>query len=173
MKSLKPVAAIACAMVLAGCSAGQITQTADQVAAVDGATAFTEDGAVSVQDVTLILTEDGQAALKFVATNQDTSMKDHTLQSVSVAGTPVNLGVSKPVTYNCSLVSDSAEGLNRIPQSDDPCMQYVPNTVVNKDFAFAGNVPVSFTFDNSTVEVDATVSAPNLVSGQEDRDFSK
>lgn len=173
MKSLKPVAAIACALALVGCSAGQITQTSSQVAAVDGATAFTEDGAISVQDVTLVLDESGQAAVKFVATNQDTSMKDHTLQSVSVAGTPVNMGAAKTVTYNCALVSDSQEGLDRLPQSGDDCIQYVPNTVVNKDFAFGGNVPVTFTFDNATVEVDATVSAPTLASGQTDRDVTK
>ena len=173
MKSVKPVAAIACALALAGCSAGQITQTSSQVAAVDGATAFTEDGAVSVQDVTLVLTEGGEAAVKFVATNQDTSMTDHTLKSVEVDGETVNLGSAKPITYNCVLVSDSEDGLDRIPQSDNDCMQYVSNSVANKDFAYGGNVPVTFFFDNDTITVDATVSAPGLASGQENRDVSK
>ena len=47
MKSLKQVAvaaAAAGALALTGCSAGQITQTSDQVAAVDGASAATENG---------------------------------------------------------------------------------------------------------------------------------
>ena len=100
MKSLKPLAAVAVASALAltGCSAGQITQTSNQVAAVDGATAFTEDRELSVQDATVILAEDGQAAVKFTVTNQDRSMKDHTLKSVTVDGTPAALGSSRPIT---------------------------------------------------------------------------
>lgn len=177
MKSLKPVAVVAAiaasALTLAGCSAGQITQTSSQVAAVDGATAFTEDGALSVQDVTLVLNEDGQAALKFTATNQDMSMKDHTLTAASVDGTPVTLGGAKPITYNCVLVADSAAGIESMPKSDNDCIQYIETSLENKNFAFAGNVPVKFTFDTGSVEVLATVSAPLLPSGQIDRDVAK
>ncbi|WP_334289415.1 hypothetical protein [Corynebacterium sp. Marseille-Q4381] len=173
VKSLKPVAAIACALALASCSAGQITQTSSQVAAVDGASVFTEDGALSVQDVTLILEENGQAALKFVATNQDTSMKDHTLQSATVDGTPVNLGSSQKITYNCVLVGDTASSLERMPQTDSDCTQYVATSVENKNFAYGGNVPVKFNFDTGSIEVTATVSAPIVASGQVDRDPSK
>lgn len=175
MKSRKPVALVAVvaasALALVGCSAGQITQTSSQVAAVDGATAFTEDGAVSVQDVTVVLSENGEAALKFTATNQDTSMKDHTLISAEVDGNPVELS-SRPISYNCVLVADSAEGLERIPQSKDNCIQYAATTVANGDFAFAGNVPVKFTFDTGSVDVLATVAAPLLPSGQVARDVS-
>ena len=58
MKSLKraAVAAVAgCAtLALVGCSAGQITQTSNQVAAVDGASGSTEDGALAVRDVMVV-----------------------------------------------------------------------------------------------------------------------
>ena len=108
MKSLKRVAAVAVAgcasLALVGCSAGQITQTSSQVAAVDGASGSTEDGALSVRDVIVVLAEDGQAAVKFTATNQDTSMRDHTLQSVEVDGQKATLGDNATIAYNLSLI---------------------------------------------------------------------
>lgn len=175
MKSLKPVVAltVASALALTGCSAGQITQTSSQVAAVDGATAFTENRELSVQDVTVVLDENGQAALKFVATNQDRSEADHQLVSAEVDGTRVNLGSTRTIGYNCSLVSDSKDGLDRTPEAKDACIQYVANSVENKDFAYGGNVPVKFNFDAGTVEVTATVSAPTVPSGEREMDFTR
>lgn len=175
MKSLKPVVAlsVASALALAGCSAGQITQTSSQVAAVDGASAFTENKEISVQDVTVLLEETGEAALKFVVTNQDRGEADHELRSVEVDGTKVQLGSTKSIGYNCSLVSNSKEALEDTPTAKDACIQYVANSVENKDFAYGGNVPVKFNFDNGSVEVEATVAAPTLPSGQHEMDYSR
>lgn len=175
MKSLKRVAAAAVAgcatLALVGCSAGQITQTSNQVAAVDGASASTEDGSVSVHDVTVVLAEDGQAALKFTATNQDTSMKDHTLKSVDVDGQNVAISGNSSIAYNCALVADSKDGLERMPQDkNDNCIEYTATTLANDDFAYGGNVPVTFNFDTGSLDVVATVSAPTLASGQVDRE---
>lgn len=56
------------ALALASCSAGHITQTSQKVAAVDGSSAATEDGAVAVRDVTIQVEPDsGETSLKFVA----------------------------------------------------------------------------------------------------------
>ena len=175
MKSLKRVAAAAVAgcatLALVGCSAGQITQTSNQVAAVDGASASTEDGSVAVQDVTVVLAEDGQAALKFTATNQDTAMKDHTLKSVDVDGQNVAISGNSSIAYNCALVADSKDGLERMPQDkNDNCIEYTATTLENDDFAYGGNVPVTFNFDTGSLDVVATVSAPTLASGQVDRE---
>ena len=175
MKSLKRVAAAAVAgcatLALVGCSAGQITQTSNQVAAVDGASASTEDGSVAVQDVTVVLAEDGQAALKFTATNQDTSMKDHTLKSVDVDGQNVTISGNSSIAYNCALVADSKDGLERMPQDrNDNCIEYTATALANDDFAYGGNVPVTFNFDTGSLDVVATVSAPTLASGQVDRE---
>lgn len=176
MKSLKRVAAAAVAgcatLALVGCSAGQITQTSNQVAAVDGASASTEDGSVAVQDVTVVLAEDGQAALKFTATNQDTSMKDHTLKSVDVDGQNVTISGNSSIAYNCALVADSKDGLERMPQDkNDNCIEYTATALANDDFAYGGNVPVTFNFDTGSLDVVATVSAPTLASGQVDREI--
>jgi len=175
VKSLKRVAAVAVAgcasLALVGCSAGQITQTSSQVAAVDGASGSTEDGALSVRDVTVVLAEDGQAALKFTATNQDTSMKDHTLKSVDVDGQNVTISGNSSIAYNCALVADSKDGLERMPQDkNDNCIEYTATTLANDDFAYGGNVPVTFNFDTGSLDVVATVSAPTLASGQVDRE---
>ena len=175
VKSLKRVAAAAVAgcatLALVGCSAGQITQTSNQVAAVDGASASTEDGSVAVQDVTVVLAEDGQAALKFTATNQDTAMKDHTLKSVDVDGQNVTISGNSSIAYNCALVADSKDGLERMPQDkNDNCIEYTATTLANDDFAYGGNVPVTFNFDTGSLDVVATVSAPTLASGQVDRE---
>ena len=176
VKSLKRVAAAAVAgcatLALVGCSAGQITQTSNQVAAVDGASASTEDGSVAVQDVTVVLAEDGQAALKFTATNQDTSMKDHTLKSVDVDGQNVTISGNSSIAYNCALVADSKDGLERMPQDkNDNCIEYTATALANDDFAYGGNVPVTFNFDTGSLDVVATVSAPTLASGQVDREI--
>lgn len=175
VKSLKLLAAVAVAsaLALAGCSAGQITQTSDQVAAVDGATAFTEGQELSVQDATVILAEDGKAAVKFTVTNQDRSMKDHVLESVTVDGTPAKLGNARPIPYNGSLVADSAEGLKNMPKSKDGSIQYVTSSIENQDFAYGGVVPVKFQFDGASLEVDATVAAPVLKSGQTEREADR
>lgn len=175
MKSLKRVAAAAVAgcatLALVGCSAGQITQTSSQVAAVDGASGSTEDGALSVRDVTVVLAEDGQAALKFTATNQDTAMRDHTLQSVDVDGQNVTISGNSSIAYNCALVADSKDGLERMPQDkNDNCIEYTATALANDDFAYGGNVPVTFNFDTGSLDVVATVSAPTLASGQVDRE---
>ena len=178
MKSLKSVArrggavsvAAASALLLAACSAGQITQTSSQVAAVNGASAQTADGSVAVRDVTVLLDESGQAALKFTATNQDYDMREHQLQSAEVDGQAVQLGSVKPMGYNTSIVGDSTEGLQKMPQSDSETIQYVETSLNNRDFAYGGNLPVTFTFDSGTIETVATISAPTVESGQTDRE---
>ncbi|MHA2789831.1 hypothetical protein ACXZ66_11940 [Corynebacterium sp. S7] len=171
-RGLTVSAAAMSALLLASCSAGQISQTANQVAAVDGATGYTENKEVSVQDVHVILDPaTGDAALKFTATNQDPSHREHTLQSVRVAGQNVNLGTVDPLSYNCTLVADSADGLEAMPQADaeTACIQYVEAPVNNKDFAFGGNQEVIFNFDSGQINMDVTVSAPNLEAGNVER----
>ena len=59
------------ALALASCSAGQITQTSSQVAAVDGSDAESADGNIAVRDVAIQVEPDtNEASLKFTALNQ-------------------------------------------------------------------------------------------------------
>ncbi|MGP6174591.1 hypothetical protein [Corynebacterium sp. A21] len=158
------------ALALASCSAGQITQTSSQVAAVDGGSADAEDGTVAVRDVRITLDEEGGAALKFTAINQDSSMAEHTLESIDVDGQELEMGPVEPLKQNCSIVGHSAAGLEKMPQYDSGCIEYVETSLANEDYAFGGSLPVTFTFDNSTVEVIAAISAAAPEAGVLDRD---
>ncbi|QGU05533.1 hypothetical protein CETAM_11505 [Corynebacterium comes] len=178
MKSLKSAArrggiisaAALSALALASCSAGQVTQTASQVAAVNGAEGNTEDGTVAVRDVTVVLDDQGEAALKFTAVNQDTSMTEHTLESVEVDGTPVDID-STTLARGCALVADSAAGLESTPESQSSgCIDYAETSLPNQDFAYGGSVPVTFTFDSGEINVAATIAAPQLPAGTFDRE---
>ncbi|SFG60471.1 hypothetical protein SAMN05660282_01365 [Corynebacterium spheniscorum] len=187
MKSLKPAtyvaraarrggiisAAALSALALASCSAGQISQTADQVAAVDGASADTADGTIAVRDVTVLLDEKGQAALKFTAVNQDSSMKEHSLKSISVDGAPVKMAETKPLGRQCVLVGDSKAGLEQLTEPDAGCITHVETSLKNDNFAVGGVKPVTFVFDSGEITVDAAVAAPTLESGQFNREVGK
>lgn len=167
-------AAALSALLLASCSAGQVTQTSDQVAAVDGAAAHSEDEAVALRDVTVIVADSGEAALKFTAINQDTGTTAHRLQSVSVNGKPVRVDQTPDINPGCSLVADSAAGIADLNKDVDAgCIDYTATSLENDNFAPGGNAEVQFTFDNGTIPVTATISAPNLDSGTVTRDFDR
>lgn len=177
MKSLKATArrgalisvAAVSALALASCSAGQITQTSSQVAAVDGAEAATESNTVVVRDVTVHVDKEGQAGLKFVAVNQDNSDKEHNLRSVTVDGETVTLNGDTTIKSNCSLVADLQAELDRFPQSQAGCINYVATSLTNTGLAVGGNKDVTFNFDDGEINVVATISEPLYESGTVDR----
>ncbi|WP_448854518.1 hypothetical protein [Corynebacterium frankenforstense] len=157
------------ALALASCSAGQITQTSSQVAAVDGASADAEDGSVAVRDVTVVLDGAGNANLKFVAVNQDTSQKDHRLESVEVDGQQAPGFRAATIDYPCSLVSDTEAAHDRNAQAENAgCIEYT-ETELDGDYAVAGNVDVTFKFDSGDITVTATVSEQHPEAGQFER----
>lgn len=160
------------ALALASCSAGHVAQTAEKVIAVDGASASSEDGKVAVRDVTIQVEPDtGETSLKFVAINQGYKVDDVTLESVSVDGQDVPLEGVKPLPRDHALYADSQTNLDRLPKDGkDKNITYVTTSLENEDYAFGGSRPVTFTFNTGTIEVDATVSASPLQSGNFDRD---
>ncbi|HIX79157.1 MAG TPA: hypothetical protein H9978_04315 [Candidatus Corynebacterium faecipullorum] len=160
------------ALALASCSAGHVAQTAEKVIAVDGASASSEDGKVAVRDVTIQVEPDtGETSLKFVAVNQGYKVDDVTLESVSVDGQDVPLEGVKPLPRDHALYADSQANLDRLPKDGkDKNITYVTTSLENEDYAFGGSRPVTFTFNTGTIEVDATVSASPLQSGNYDRD---
>ncbi|NMB23297.1 MAG: hypothetical protein GX983_08060 [Corynebacterium sp.] len=167
--AIMTVAALS-ALALASCSAGQVTQTSTQEAAVDGANANSENGEVAVRDVTIHVTEEGEAGLKFTAINQDTSHTTHTLESVSIDGTEVEMDDPSPLERDCALVADLQEELDKLVEPEAGCTEHVATSVENPGFAYGGNLPVEFVFDTGTITVDATISAPLLESGTFNRE---
>lgn len=196
MKSLKSAArsgllvtaTLATTLTLGACSAGQITQTADQVPAINGTNADSDNNSLSVRDLTVILdpNDSNNNTLRFIVTNQDpktagsaqgdnaTHKHEVTLQKVTLDGSEVTFnGEIPPIGRGCSLYSDSAEALQSAPSAgvEKQCIYQVSNTIENKDFAYAGHLPVVFSFsDGTTIEMDATVNAPQLPAGSSTRE---
>lgn len=158
------------ALALASCSAGQITQTADKVAAVDGASASTDDNKVAVRDVTILVEPDGSAALKFSAVNQGYDTDVISLESVKVDGQRVEMDKAQPLHRNQSIIADSQKNLDATTQQDSENVQYIATSLKNDDFGYAGDRPVTFEFSNGSVDVDATIAATQMQSGEFDRD---
>lgn len=159
------------ALALASCSAGHVTQTSDKVAAVDGTSAATEDGKIAVRDVTILVEPDtGAAALKFNAIHQGYKTDVISLDSVTVDGQDVALGELRPLTRDQSIVADSAANLEGFEQHDTDTVQYVPTTLNNEDYGYAGYRPVVFRFSNDTIEVNAAIAATPLQAGGYNRD---
>lgn len=158
------------ALALASCSAGQVTQTADKVAAVDGASASTDDNKVAVRDVTILVEPDGSAALKFSAVNQGYDTDVISLESVEVDGQRVEMDKAQPLHRDQSIIADSQKNLEAHPQQDSESVQYIATKLKNDDFGYAGDRPVTFEFSNGSVDVDATIAAAQMQSGEFDRD---
>ncbi|GAB3594298.1 hypothetical protein CFAEC_11615 [Corynebacterium faecale] len=166
--AIMTVAALS-ALALASCSAGQVTQTSTQADAVDGASADVDSGVIALRDVTVHVNDEGEAGLKFVAINQDTSHTAHTLESVTIDGAEVDIDGADPLNRNCMIVADLQEELDKLVEPDAGCTQHVATSVENPGFAYGGNLPVEFIFDTGSITVDAAISAPLLESGTFDR----
>ena len=158
------------ALALASCSAGQVAQTAEKVAAVDGASASTEDNKVAVRDVTILVEPDGSAALKFTAVNQGYDTDVISLESVKVDGQRVEMDKAQPLHRDQSIIADSQKNLDATTQQDSETVQYIATSLKNDDFGYAGDRPVTFEFSNGSVDVDATIAATQMQSGEFDRD---
>ncbi|OIR63760.1 hypothetical protein [Corynebacterium diphtheriae] len=177
VKSLKSAArrgamisvAVASALTLASCSAGQITQTSDQVAAVDGSEIDNANGTIALRDVTISLTEQGQAGVKFTAINQDNSNKEHVLKSITVDGTKATIDGDTKLASDCSIVGGIKAEISQLTEPKAGCITHVITSVENKGLAVGGSKNVVFSFDSGDIALDATIAAPVLESGQHDR----
>ncbi|OWM49377.1 hypothetical protein [Corynebacterium diphtheriae] len=177
VKSLKSAArrgamisvAAASALALTSCSAGQITQTSDQVAAVDGSEIDNANGTIALRDVTISLTEQGQAGVKFTAINQDNSNKEHVLKSITVDGTKATIDGDTKLASDCAIVGGIKAEMSRLTEPKSGCITHVITSVENKGLAVGGSKNVVFSFDSGDIALDATIAAPVLESGQHDR----
>lgn len=160
--------AVGSALALTACSAGQVTQTSDQVAAVDGAK-NSKDGipsGVGIRDAHIIIyPESDYAALKFTAVNQERADVTYTIDSIDVEGigdvefspfaatgaaearSQVN-GSFDPLSFgrDCVVVADADVALEPIAESadqDQSCISYVateldPETLTGENNNAAG-----------------------------------
>lgn len=174
MKNLKSVALATAvgmsAIALTACSAGQISQTADQVPEVNGVAGETPKKDMTVRDVVILVNPDGTAALKFTASNQDPNLTPHSLKSVTMDGQQVELeSQPKAINNNCSLNVNSKQGIEATHPTDHVCLQQIPSKVQNTGLALGGNKDVVFTFDSGEVKLSTPIVAPTPKAGSTNR----
>ena len=158
------------ALALTACGAGQISQTANQVAAVNGSAA--EEGNVAVRDVSVVVTPDNDVAVKFTASNLEDKGSEITLDSVTVGGQDVTLEGDATIQPGCNLVADYAGAIDELKKGGDAtCNNYVVTELSNtSDVYVGGNADVEFSFDSGNVSVPASVVAYTPTAGEYHRD---
>ena len=109
------VLAVGAALGASACSAGQVSQTANQVAAVDGGRG--EAGDLAVNDLQVVVPQNGgEARVGFVASFSGYGLGESvSLDSVEIDGTPVQLGETQPLERGCSIVVDARENAEPVP----------------------------------------------------------
>ncbi len=146
-------AATAAVLLLGGCAAGQISQTADQVAAIDGANVTIGD--LVVLNAALSQTGSGgyavgaTAPLQFTVTNQGHSADTLTSISTPVAGSVAISGTA--VLPAQSLVKFSSDG----------GAVSATLTGLTKAVPYGSSIPITFTFQQAG---SATVNVPIEIS---------
>lgn len=151
------------ALALTACGAGQISQTANQVPAVNGTNGAIGDAVV--RDVSLIIQEDNSVALKFNASNQGIENEPVVLSAVTIEDATFELGGAKTLAPQCNIVADSADGLkimrsaaSEAAQGDDGCTQYLATTVEGENFFPGSSRNVTFTFNDGDIELNAPIA---------------
>ncbi|MDN8578629.1 hypothetical protein [Corynebacterium bovis] len=154
------------ALAITACSAGQISQTANQVPAVDGV--YANPPGTPVRDITVSLQEDGSTALKFTTMNKTLDDSDVTLRGITVAGRKVELDGDTSLGAGCSIVADGAAGIRRAePEGGAPgCIHYVTTSVPGDSYLAGGHEEVVFDFSTGEVKVNAPVAAYVPEAGQ-------
>lgn len=156
----------ALALSLSACGAGQISQTAEQVAAVNGTEGNIGDA--HVRDVTLISQPDNSVSLKFNASNEAIQMEDIVLEGISIDDASIDFDGNETIAPNCTLVADSQAALDEMNPDDADlgCTEYFANTVEGSNFYIGASRPVTFEFNTGDLEINAPVAAWYPESGQ-------
>jgi len=134
---LIPAVGAALALTLAGCAAGQISQTAQQVAAIDGANASA--GAVGVRDVRLAPTEDNS-----YPAGADVPLR---LWVSNTALTPDTLStVSTPAAATVEIKGAAEFGGQSLSEITDSTALTITLTGLNEELPYGHSIPVTFSF---------------------------
>ena len=157
---LIPVIGAALALTLAGCGAGQIAQTAQQVAAIDGANGNAGD--LGVRDVRLAATD----ALSYKA-GADVPLK---LWISNAATTSDTLTAVSSTAADSVAISGSAEvqGQTLVEVTDSTPLK-ITVTGMKADLQYGHSIPVTFNFAQSgpvTVNVPIEIPAERETSAR-------
>lgn len=163
------VLAVGAALGASACSAGQISQTANQVAAVDGGRGSAGD--LTVNDLQVLLPEDGAGEVRvgFVVSYTGYGFEDPIgIDSVEIDGTPVQLGATEPMERGCSIVFDATESAAQMPNDADICLEHADATLPDQgDLKIGTSVPATLSFSDGTrIETDAAIMATPVEVGE-------
>lgn len=158
------VLAVGAALGASACSSGQISQTANQVAAVDGGRGSSEQ--LTVNDFQVLVPEEGdEARVGFAVsyTGYD-SEQPISIESAEVDGTPVELGATQPMERGCTIVFDASEDAEPMPASADICLEHTTATLTGaEDLHIGTSLPATISFSNGEqIELDAAIMAEVL-----------
>lgn len=160
----------ACGLILTGCSAGQISQTADQESAVNGATANVAN--IALRNIHLQAVQTGAAveagrtvALIFVAANISPDVNDKLISISSDVGTVAVTGATA-IPAGTSLIVGSADGQDEATAlgSAEPTKAEVTLTQ-----PITNGLTYKFTFDFDKAG-QTTISVPISAGGAERQD---
>ncbi|WP_314038168.1 hypothetical protein [Dietzia sp. CH92] len=161
------VLAVGAALGASACSAGQVSQTANQVAAVDGGRGAVGD--LAVNDLQVVVPENGgQARVGFVASFSGYGLGEPvSLDSVEIDGTPVQLGQTQPLERGCSIVVDARENAEPAPV-EGVCVEQTTATLPSSDNLDLGtSVPATVTFSTGDrIETQAAVVGELVEAGE-------
>lgn len=162
------VLAAGTALGMTACGAGQVSQTANQVAAVDGGRGSV--GELTVNDLQVIVPDNGGAArVGFVASFTGYGLGEEvTIDSVVVDGVKAQLGAIQPIQRGCSVVFDATEDAKPAPKQDNLCIEHTTATLASSDDLHIGtSVPATVSFSNGDqIETEAGVMAEILEIGE-------
>ena len=153
------VLAVGAALGASACGSGQISQTASQVAAVDGGNGSLGD--LNVNDLQVTLDEDGgDARVGFVASFSGSGLDEPiSLESVEIDGEQAKLGQTKPMERGCTIVVDASENAKPTPAPEGVCLETTTASLpASDDLKIAVSVPATVSFSNGAqIETEAAV----------------
>ncbi|MEV8222802.1 hypothetical protein [uncultured Dietzia sp.] len=162
------VLAVGAALGASACSAGQVSQTANQVAAVDGGRGSAGD--LHVNDLQVVVPENGgEARVGFVASFTGYGLGEAvSLDQVEIDGTPVQLGETRPLQRGCTIVVDATEGAEPAPAPEGVCVEQSTATLPSADDLDVGvSVPATVSFSNGDrIETEAAVVGELVEAGE-------
>lgn len=154
------VLAVGTALGASACSSGQISQTASQVAAVDGGRGSA--GELQVNDFVVVLPETGEARVGFAASFTGSGFGEPiSLERVEVEGLRAQLGESQPLERGCSLIVSADADATPEVAPDEICLEQTTATLPGgEELNIGTSVPAIVSFSNGDqIELDAAVIA--------------
>lgn len=162
------VLAVGAAIGASACSSGQVTQTASQVAAVDGG--YGSAGELHVNDLQVVIPEDGSDprvgfGASFTGYGFDESIA---LDRVEINGVEVQFDGLEPLERGCTIIFDATENPEPASVDDELCIQQTTGTLPSSDDLHLGvSVPATVSFSNGDrIETEAAVVGELVEAGE-------